>query len=476
MNFFQKFLLIFLFAYSASAQYAPSEVEQHLIRDFAEELKTADFVSPEVIQKYSKSVTTSVQHNINLEIMVKPIKGNKLNLATGHAISDVKNYVQQRIGSYAYEAIQKGLVNVKVFSGTNESFFKNLDVQYPQLKAITKLPSLYEEWGIAKYLVQEGAGKPTLILKIPTSYRYAQHYATMIRSINDNVEPVVEYDFKSEMRERYAMTQGALRLTNKIGKDYSVISFGYSSTWIESLKDNKDWKFISQTSAEDAQSGLNAEIINIENTKTGKIKKILLISSDKTVWGELATMMIGAFMHKKTESVIFMGSAGAVSDKNSVYDLSVPKRFLDKQGRVQVENILNKFKPSLQKVTLKENSDIKINFQSTHGNTFSPIEQNRAYLAAVNDLGIDTIDVEQSLLAREITEFNVKNKTNIKFGAINLVTDKPFALLQDQHAEHDLDRIDMGKKKKARAAAVKFLLGGLASADIYRTSCAFLFD
>lgn len=463
------FLILFI-ANLASAQLSENAVEEFLRRDFNEELKSADFISPEIIKKYEVSVKINLKHSAPLEINPVPVSGNKLKLESGHAISGMENYVQQRLGAHVYTAIKNNMVDVKVFSGTDESFFKNLDLQYPNLKTVTKLPSLYEEWGIAKYLVQEGMEKPLLIIKIPTSYRYAQHYATMIRSINDKNIPVVEFDTKSEARERYEMSQGAGRLTQKLGRDYSIVSFGYSSTWIEALKGHADWKFISQSAAEDVRSGLNAEVITLENIASKQNKKILLISSKKTVWGELATMMIGAFLHKKVESVIFMGSAGAVSDKNSVYDLSVPKRFLDKEGRVLVENILSKFKAK-NKV-----NEIKINFESTHGNTFSPIEQNLAYLKAVNDLGMDTIDVEQSLLAREIAEFNAKNKANVKFGAINLVTDKPFSLLQEQHSEHDLDRIDMNKKKQARAAAVQFLLGGLASPHVYKTTCAFLFD
>jgi hypothetical protein len=356
-----------------------------------------------------------------------------------------------------------------VFSGTDDSFLKKIDVQYPQLKALTKLPSLYEEWGITKYLVQQTDAKPILIIKIPTSYRYAQHYATMIRSITNSTASIVEYDKNSEVRERYSMTQGAFRITDKLGLDYSIVSFGYSSTWINAVENSEEWKYISQASAEDEKSGLHAEVVTLEHKQSKKNKKILLISSKKTVWGELTTMMIGSFLHKKVESVIFMGSAGAVSDKNSIYDLSVPKRFIDKEGYIAVENILNSVKTS-------SINKININFESTHGNTFSPIEQNKSYLTAINELGLDTIDVEQSLLAREIYTFNIKNKTNVKFGAINLITDKPFSLLQEQHSDHDLDRIDMSKKKQARSEAVKFLLGGLASPDIYRTSCSFLFN
>jgi hypothetical protein len=491
------FFLILVIAGFAFGQLQPDRVEEFLRRDFHEEVKTADFVSPEVVKKHSQMIDIEVKHGTNLEIKIFEVSGNKLKLPLGHAILDVNTYVQQRLGVYAYTAIKNGMVDVKVFSGTEDSFFKNLDVDYPKLKAITKIPSLYEEWGIAKYLVKQDGVKPILIFKIPTSYRYAQHYATMIRSINNKIEPVVDYDQKSESRERYDMIQGATRLTDQLGKDYSIISFGYSGTWINALNSDPEkdasgnatkwkssskefsneadvqnqpkWKFMSKKSAEDSASGIGVEVMTLENTQSKKNLKVLLLSSKKTVWGELATMMISAFLHKKVESVVFMGSAGAVSNKNSVYDLSVPERFVDKEGRVDIENVLHKF-------PTKEKNGIKINFESTHGNTFSPIEQNKPYLIAINNLGIDTIDVEQSLLGRQILDFNKKNKSNVKFGAINLITDKPFSLLQSQHSEHDLDRIDKTKKSHARMAAVEFLLSGLASPDIYKTSCSFLFD
>ncbi len=469
MNKLKFIFSILLIAGTVSAQLVSHSAEDFLKLDFNEELKTADFIRPELIKKYGESSQLDVEHGINLEINTVSVAGNDLKLHSGHAILDINKYVQQRLGHHVYSAIKSGMVDIKVFSGTDDSFFKNLDVQYPKLKTATKLPSLYEEWGIVKYLVQQADSKPVLIIKIPTSYRYAQHYATMIRSITNSKAAVVEYDQNSEIRERYSMAQGARRITDKLGLDYSIVSFGYSSTWIDAVENSADWKYVSKTSAEDEKSGLQAEVVTLENKQSKRNKKILLISSKKTVWGELATMMIGAFLHKKVESVIFMGSAGAVSDKNSIYDLSVPKRFIDKEGYIAVENILNSVKlPSTNKV--------KINFESTHGNTFSPIEQNKFYLSAVNELGLDTIDVEQSLLAREISVFNIKNKTNVKFGAINLITDKPFSLLQEQHSDHDLDRIDMSKKKQARSEAVKFLLGGLASPDIYRTSCSFLFN
>jgi hypothetical protein len=52
----------------------------------------------------------------------------------------------------------------------------------------------------------------------------------------------------------------------------------------------------------------------------------------------------------------------------------------------------------------------------------------------------------------------MQNNTEVQFGAINLITDKPYEILKKSTSDFDLDQIDYSRKRQARAHAVQTVL------------------
>src|SRR6185437_5087198 len=75
--------------------------------------------------------------------------------------------------------------------------------------------------------------------------------------------------------------------------------------------------------------------------------------------------------------------------------------------------------------------------------------------------GIDTVDVEQSLVAAEIANFNKTTSSRIRFGAADLITDLPGSTRLGKRAEEDLDHVDWARKAKARGGIVGFALDSI---------------
>ncbi len=462
-----KFLTILILCFSLIGNCQTFDLNEVLIKDFQIEVQTADFATDELIIKHNSFKNIELKKIKNKYLYLNIVKGNNLEATSGHAIHDLQNYIENRIGKNLALAIRNKQVNINIFSGTEDALFQFLDLNYPKLSEVTKIPSLYEEWGIVKYLIKSNESFSTVLIHIPTSLRYAKHYATMIKQLNNNLSENVIYDKNSYLNESLAMKQGANNILKIINSNYSIVTFGYSDAWLKSLE-KTGWIFVSKSTSIDKKTGINAELIKIQSAKSNRIKSILLLSSSRTVWGELASMMIYPFLNKNVEQVLFMGSAGAVSDKNSIYDLSIPERFLDQSGKIDVKNYLSSYQNNII-------SGDKIKFGATHGNTFSPIEQNTKYLKVIHNQGIDTIDVEQSLLARKISEYNKASGLNIKFSAINLITDKPYVLLQKNKSDFDLDHINRNEKNSSRAKAVEFFLETLDVNDNLKKACIVLF-
>lgn len=449
-------LLIFLISSIVFSQNANhDDLKNYLIKDLEIEISTADFLTPEIINKHSKAETVYLKQT-SKHINIETIEIEKLRLDKGHAIENLDKYVEQRLGTYVVNAVKNGLVDLKVFAGNEANFAQFITDSHEDLKQIIKLPSVYEEWGIYKYLVQKSEGKSTIFFRIPNSKKYTLHYSAMIGYITKKSSPNAYYDHESEKITKNNFINAEKKISHIIGNDYDMISFGYSYMWDQILKERSDWKLLESIKASDIASGVNAEIIHLENSLTGKKHKVLLLGNSKTVWGELASMMILPFVNKNTKSVVFMGSAGSVSNKNSVYDISVPKSFVDKQGKIEQSN-------ALARLIEQSNTKNQINIGSTHGNTFSPIEQNYYYIKSLNNNAFDTVDVEQSLLARSIQNYNNTASTKINFSAVNLITDKPYGLLSKIASSNDLDHIDKNQKSVSRKKAVNLILDNLSA-------------
>ncbi len=174
----------------------------------------------------------------------------------------------------------------------------------------------------------------------------------------------------------------------------------------------------------------------------------------KQFGGELAAAQLKSFLNPELKGLIFMGSAGSLMNEINPYDLSVPKAFYRPGQTIKIDNFINQ-----QKTILDANQNI--HFDRNHGNTFSPLEQNKKYVGRLEALNIQTLDVEQSLIAEAVSDYNRKNKTDIKFGAVNLITDKPFSVLTKEPVKNSLDHLNSYLKEKARLNAVKLSLASI---------------
>lgn len=173
------------------------------------------------------------------------------------------------------------------------------------------------------------------------------------------------------------------------------------------------------------------------------------IGNEKTIWGEASAFMLEGVYDLVRRGVIFMGSAGALSDQMNIYDLSVPKAFKTSQGNIAIENFVLKAQQTLLKSAF---------LTSLHGNTSSPAVQTRTYIDRQIKDGSQTLDVEQSLIANSVHQYNRKTLRDLQFGAINIITDRPFGT-----GGNDLDRINESEKQTSRLNAVNLALQAMQS-------------
>lgn len=412
-----------------------------------------------IIKKANENIHIEFKNGLPIKTPIEmvAIRGSDIDSEALHAIDNLNHYVQQRLGKYATEAISNGAVDASVFSGLQSGFKEFILSQRPAAKSVVKVPSLYEEWGIEKYLVTSPKEKPMLVFKILPSLNYARHYATMLNAIRPQQKDRVFFDTTSPQKYQNYLNLAAASIQKQLAEPYDYVSFGYEKVWADVLKSNLSWSLVETKKASDTiNAGLNTNLLTLENRASRKQIKLLILSSDKTVWGELAPQMMKSFLHKDLSAVVFMGSAGAVSNKNNIYDLSVPGYFKDLKGSIRVNNIVS----SSASLGIEG-----INYGASHGNTFSPIQQNKKYLTMAASEGFDSIDVEQSLIARTVRDYNIKKNSDILFGAINLITDKPINALSQNENLYSLDSINYESKQAARLKAVRLLLESISSIE-----------
>lgn len=249
----------------------------------------------------------------------------------------------------------------------------------------------------------------------------------------------------------------ARRIQQEALLDYLV--FGYDKVWLKEIQKHSHLSITKVQEINDLHLGARVKVIRIKDLQHGKTIQLGVFSSDQTVWGELASLHMKSFLNPFLKGVIFLGSAGSVDAKINPYDLSIPQTFFRPGQKIKTTNFISPLSENL-----KNSDNLTVHTHARHGNTFSPVEQNVSYLRSALEKGIQTLDVEQSLIAESIYEFNRLNKTNIQFGAVNLITDKPYAILEKQTTAHSLDILDYQRKQKAREKAVE-----ISWAQILRT-------
>lgn len=371
-----------------------------------------------------------------------------------HSIKNLKGYVEARLGTKAAQLIAQGKIEPIVLGGTESSLPAILKTTAAN---IYKLPNLYELWGLKRYYVPAtSTHKARLVYVVPPAKEYLEHYQLMLFHLTKKQSLVLrsENDFKLWKEE---LKTGVQELGHKLGGKFDYVALGYYNQWPQVLKEHH--QILEQTELR-LESGHMARYIKFQNSETGKILALLTLGHAKTIWGEASAAMLEGVFEFRPRGIIFLGSAGSISPKTQVYEISVPIGFRTKNQNVPLGNML-------QLARNFSDLNVQAHFTAIHGNTSSPAAQTMSYLQKHSQAGTDTIDVEQSLIAERIAAYNREHQLKIQFGAVNLITDKPLG-----HAENDLDKVDHQKKSQARLGAVGLALKALTIERQRPTQCA----
>ena len=381
-----------------------------------------------------------------------PVRGKEFDLQSRHAIQNMAGYIENRIGSQLYQHLQKHPQKTIVLGSDPEKIQIDLQNILPKGRfSITSLPSLYEKWGLYRYWVEAQTSQDSyFVLLVPPSKQYIQHYVSLLDSAALHSSSVGYLDVKAQ-ESLQAKLLGVAQDVRKSFGDLEVLFFGYENNWIENLKnENSAFNLLTSTTVKTAL-GLNLHLMELQNRSNSRIIRVGSLQPQKTVWGELASFYFQAMLALEPKVVLFMGSAGSLSQQLKPYQVSVPNEFTAASGKIKIKNWI--LSEPLTSIT----ADVFTT--ARHGNTYSPIQQEKKYVQSLVENHVETVDVEQALVARMIDDHNEAYKTEIKFGAINVITDQPGGVLLPQHtAHHDLDVLDVNAKTRAKSKAAEIAL------------------
>jgi predicted Fe-Mo cluster-binding NifX family protein len=444
----------------------------------SEKIKTQSLTYSELVQLLSESLGSDFNFLKSLKKMNYTGNDHKKSIAListeisqtqTHSIEDLPGYVKNRIGEGTFQVLSQEGIPAYVIGGDQEKI-----VQYCQMitgrgtHTITPIPSLYSQWGLFKYEVSSviNPAQKSIVWIVPPSTQYVRHYAQLF-SFAQNKPSRFYIDPKSQENYRNTMKQNADAVFSKLSRPHYLV-FGYSYLWKERIQKGNDWDIVSESSVKDLQLGLNYTHYSLRSKTNPGTKQIHVgvLSSNQTVWGELASFKIEAFLHKNLNGVFFLGSAGSTSADINPYSISAPEKFLIAGQRISVTNLIGP--------DAGLSSTVDLHLDSRHGNTYSPIQQTKSYLQTLQSKGIGTVDVEQSLIAAAVKNYNSVYNASIQYGAINVITDKPVGILNKETGLHSLDHRDPELKSKARKAAVDLALFSLTKNEVIN-SCKKLF-
>jgi hypothetical protein len=382
---------------------------------------------------------------------------------SAHALLNIRTYVEQRLGEKSVRALEQGKVVAVVYGGELASALRSLSVSPSEA---VRIPSFYESWGIQKVYVPSRLfpdRRPRLVYVVPPSLQYLEHYAAMMGAINARVDRVVldlrdQDEYRRELRESLAKISNRLMRSAEGQPDFVVL--GYYNQWQKVLKSSQsDWLLLAASEEVLGEMGLAGRLLTLKHRSSGEIQSVLLINSRLTMWGQAAAFIADAALELRPKGLLFMGSSGAMANNLEIYGLSVPRSFQTRNGKLAVRNFI----ADATQANGERIGETSVNYGAQHGNTFSPIEQDRTFLDHLKIRGIDTIDVEQSLVAEAVERYNRTHGESVSFGAINLITDRPSHIFDSAAPDHDLDRVDHRKKDQARSAAVLLALKSFES-------------
>ncbi len=388
-----------------------------------------------------QSLPVSVKDLQELKISSSELKGD-------HSIHDPQLYSIQRIGKKISEVAKRPDVNTIIYGGSLERLASSLGVS---AKSLYVLPSSYSVWGIDKVFIPStafGDGLARMVMVIPPSKQYLLHYGKMFEFLGERVEKLILN--KADQREQASLIKQSFAKVRKQipGGGLDAVILGYYSVFSQINQGD-----LVLSHEKNIGQGLTVQFVQDKNSS----KNYLLIRSDLTIWGESSADIIRGALDLKPRNVIFMGSAGGITPSTPLYSVSVPEEFYLDGKLLPIKNTV------YENMINQKTKDAGIVLGGRHGHTNSPIEQTKAYVSSKIKSQITSIDVEQNLIAKTVLEYNRQNGTNVAFGALNLITDKPQSLEYTFSSDADLTKINFDRKSKARMLAVGSALRTLRS-------------
>jgi hypothetical protein len=398
-----------------------------------------------------------------------PISEDVISSSDVHTIQDKTKYVGERIGKSILDNLLKKRIEVEVLGGSIQSF---LDKYAVPGNKIRKIPSFYSLWGIDKYFVERDSktGPPQVVFVVPAIREYVRHYASMLKIIGSE-NPRVFLNEADRLDLRYASHEAVEKISKSFPNIADVTVLGYAYEWENILSEksaSNPW-IMDRVSVHAGEMGLLGRMFELSlKTDPGQKANILVLESDRTIWGESSAFIAEGVAKTGTRALIFLGSAGSIGGKSQIYDASIPARFATEEGTVPIVNWLSNAKLDETVLLRSGGKGVQFNFSNTHGHSNSPAEQSVGFIERGKEVGIDTLDVEQSLVANAIAKHNSDSQQKITFGAANLITDKPTNPLNRTQAEEDLDSVNPEKKAETRRAIVRLVRQMVAKYPVQR--------
>ena len=379
-----------------------------------------------------------------------------------HSIHNKKAYLENRVGRNLYETAKKGLASFVVHAGKLENLASALKTSADNL---IKIPSFYEAWGIHKFVVKASLKDvlPKIVFNVPAIKQYSQHYRKMFSGTKSSVEVIFNSADNKALKKDFTQTIESIFKNSNIEKGAHV-SLGYVDEFADALKSSKQWEILKkEVISVTGDTGIFGNIYIVRSKVEKSIEKtIVSFGAQSTLWGEASSFLVDGVLKQEVAGVHFLGSAGSLNPNHQIYDLSAPKMIVTRSGEGTVKNLISRFSNFIKS---KIKYGQSIHYSGIHGNSFSPIEQGKSFLSKVHQMGITTLDVEQSLVANSVRKFNLSGAgEHVVFSAVNVITDKP-SLSQTSSA--DLDQVDYKKKLKAKIGAVDLVLSGIHEHEVF---------
>lgn len=363
-----------------------------------------------------------------------------------HSIFDITSFVKNRIGEKVTDLIKKRKIEIVVVAG-NEKTLSQLLIN----RLVIEIPSFYSSWGIKKYfLIGQNGEKPTVVFLIPPIREYLDHYGYMLEVLD--VHPRLFLDESARLSLKNSFIKEVDDFSKILPIEGSHVVFGYTKQ-IDSILSSKKMESYSVKSSCYLKPSQNTKVFGrvyqLVN-QVGKELRIIALGAGTTLWGEATQFLVDGVLRHNPSSLAFLGSAGSISGKGNIYGISVPREFFLNKHRIAITNKLNFL------LLLNPSISGDFVFSTSHGNSKSPAEQSRAYVDETVSQGIDTIDVETSLVASAVAEHNKQTFESVDFLVANLITDKPY-YLQGKKI-NDLDNVNVVQKQVARMKIVNSVL------------------